>query len=587
MEHRWDLTPLYASFESAEFKQDIDSIRDMIAEYDKWTASADQMTDETAAVEKYIDMENELGRLVSKAFTFCSLTLSVETKNEKAQSNMDTLQKIMVSARLPRVRFQRWVKEKDIEGLARSSEKIKAHEFVLTELAREGRYLLDDTVEDIVARLSTTGGRAWSTLQGLLSANLMVEYKAEDEVKSVPLTVARNLAHSQSAGTRKAAYEGELAAYKKIEDSSAAALNAIKGEVLTMAELRGYESPLEMTLTESRMTRSALDAMMEAVREYLPVFRSYFRKKAEALGYKGGLKFYDLFAPLGSSDKTYSYEEARGVVTGNFGSFSPALASFAEKAFDENWIDLEPREGKRGGAFCSNIHPIGQSRILANFSGSIKNVITLAHELGHGYHGHCLMDSTLLDSRYPMPLAETASIFCETVVKESLLKGMSGDEKTAFLENALCGEAQIIVDIYSRYLFETELFALRDTRTLPARELKELMEKAQKDAYGDGLDPDVLHPYMWANKPHYYMTGRHFYNFPYTFGLLFATGLYAEYLKDRESFVARYDEFLRLTGRSDVSTAAAYMGIDVEDVSFWKSSLEIIKKEADEFSRSV
>ncbi len=587
MEHRWNLNPLYESFDSKAFKGDIEKIKTMIGEFDKWSSGLGAQKDEVSVVEKYIDMENSLGDIVSRAFSYCSLTLAVESKNETAQMNMDRLQKIMVAVRLPRVRFQRWLSERDPAKMAAKSDKIKEHRFILEEIARDGKYLLHDEVERAIAKLSTTGGRAWSMMQGLISANLMVEYTDKGKKTSAPLTVVRNLAHSPSGEVRKNAFEGELKAYEKIEDASAAALNAIKGEAITMAEMRGYKSPLEMTLINSRMTKKSLDAMMGAVKEYLPVFREYMKKKAELLGYSGGLKFYDVFAPVGKSDKEYSFEDAHKLVVENFADFSAVLSDFADNAFKNQWIDAEPREGKRGGAFCSNLHPIGESRIMANFSGSIKNVITLAHELGHGYHGHCLKDATLLNAGYPMPLAETASIFCETVVKNALLSQLEGEAKTAFLESAVCGYSQIIVDIYSRYLFETELFETRGDRTIPAKELKAMMLKAQKEAYGDGLDPDVLHPYMWANKPHYYMTGRHFYNFPYTFGLLFAKGLYAEYLKDKDGFVGKYDQLLELTGKADIKETAAFMGIDVEDKRFWRQSLELIKDEVKSFIKQA
>ena len=294
------------------------------------------------------------------------------------------------------------------------------------------------------------------------------------------MPVVRNIAHSKDAALRKKAYEAELEAYRKIEESSAAALNGIKGEVLTTSELRGYASPLEETLINSRMDEETLNAMLDAIREYLPVFRKYYRKKAELLGHKNGLPFYDLFAPVGNMDRTYSYEEARDYIVKNFRSFSDKLADFAENAFNNRWIDAEPREGKRGGAFCSNIHPIKESRILANFNGSFSNLVTLAHELGHAYHGHCLKDESILNSRYPMPIAETASIFCETIVMNAALEEAKDYEELSLLESSIQDAGQVIVDIYSRFLFESEVFEKRKKHSLSVKELKELMIEAQK-----------------------------------------------------------------------------------------------------------
>jgi pepF/M3 family oligoendopeptidase len=323
--------------------------------------------------------------------------------------------------------------------------------------------------------------------------------------------------------------------------------------------------------------------MMTAIKEYLPYFHKYLKKKSEMLGHQGPLPFYDLFAPVGEVDMSYTFEEARDFIVKNFTSFSNKLGNFADNAFENNWIDAEPREGKIGGAYCSNLHCIKESRIMANFSGSLNDVTTLAHELGHGYHGDCLKDEYGLISDYPMPIAETASIFCETIVMNAALKDATDEEALVILETDIMGSNQTIVDIYSRYLFETELFEKRKDASLSVDELKEIMLKAQKEAYGDGLDHNVLHPYMWNCKPHYYYFGANFYNFPYAFGLLFAKGLYAKYLEMGNDFLPKYDKLLEATGMNNVKDVLAIMDIDSHDVDFWRSSLEMVKKDIDKF----
>ncbi len=353
--------------------------------------------------------------------------------------------------------------------------------------------------------------------------------------------------------------------------------------MITIAKKRGYTSPLEMTLVNSRMDQETLDAMMTAIKEYLPYFHKYLNKKANMLGYEKGLPFYDLFAPVGNVDLRYSFEEAKDFIVDNFSSFSQKLGDFANQAFDNQWIDAEPRAGKVGGAYCNNLHMIKESRIMANFSGSLNDVTTLAHELGHGYHGDCLNNETGLNSDYPMPIAETASIFCETIVTNAAIKDASDDEALVILETDIMGSNQTIVDIYSRYLFETELFNRRKEASLSVDELKEIMMNAQKEAYGDGLDHDCLHPYMWACKPHYYYFDANFYNFPYAFGLLFAKGLYAKYLEIGEAFIPKYDALLAATGKHNVKDVLAIMDIDAHDPEFWRSSLEIIKEDIEKF----
>lgn len=383
--------------------------------------------------------------------------------------------------------------------------------------------------------------------------------------------------------SRKSAYECELKAYEKVEDSLAACLSNIKGEVITTATLRGYESPLDETLIKSRMTRQTLDAMLEAIEESLPKFREFLRLKASLLGHKGGLPFYDLFAPVCDQPQTFDYERGTEFVLKQFSTFSDTLANYAKKAIDEAWIDVYPKQGKVGGAFCSNLHWIKQSRFLLNYGDQFSDVVTLAHELGHGFHGECLTKESSLNSSYPMPVAETASTFCETIIKKAAIKNGTDDEIFRILETELTDSTQIIVDIYSRYLFETELFKERAQGSISSKELQDMMIKAQKEAYGNGLDFESLHPYMWACKPHYYDASANFYNFPYAFGLLFAKGLYAKYQEVGSEFVKSYEQLLSITGKNSAEEIARTVDIDLTKKEFWQTSLKLITDDIQTF----
>ena len=391
------------------------------------------------------------------------------------------------------------------------------------------------------------------------------------------------MAEAKSEKVRKKAYEAEIASYKKVEEGVAAALNGIKGEVLTVCDFRGYKSPLEKTLLDSRMDEESLNAMLDAMKESLPVFRKYLRRKAEMLGHKNGLPFYDLYAPVSNADMKFTYDEGAKFVVKNFRTFSDNLGDFAQKAIDNNWIDVEPREGKVGGAFCAGLHFIGESRILLNYGGSFGDVVTMAHELGHGFHGECLKNETILNSDYPMPIAETASTFCETIIKKAAIKEADKDEALAILEAEICDCTQVIVDIYSRFLFEKSVFEARKESALTVEQIKELMLKAQREAYGDGLDSEYLHPYMWAWKPHYYDADYNYYNFPYAFGLLFAKGLYAEYLNKGDSFTSEYERLLSITGKNKIADITKEVGIDIHNKEFWRNSLKTIEEDIEKF----
>lgn len=582
---RWNLDNLYTSFDSKEYNEDFSKLENLINEFEnKYNDEYFNSTSEKDALEEIIKDSSQLNTLVRKIAAFSSLTSATDATNEDALRSMDKISQMMSLMAKPDTRIQTYIKNiKDLNKVIDSSDLLQEHRFYLNEIYTQSKYLLSEEEEVLISKLKNSGSTAWSNLQNKLTSTLMVDVEIDGKIESLPLPVVRNMAYSPDKETRIKGYEAELKAYKKIEESSAAALNGIKGEVLTTSEARGYKSPLEETLINSRMEKETLDAMLSAMEEYLPVFHKYFRKKAELLGYDGGLPFYEMFAPIGELETEFTYEEAIDYIVKNFGTFSPELANFVQNAYDNDWLDVEPREGKRGGAFCSNLHPIGESRILSNFTGSFSDMITLAHELGHGYHGHTLMKESVLNTSYPMPIAETASIFCETIVTSAALKTASEKEELTILESSISDSAQVIVDIYSRFLFESELFERRKDYSLSVQELNEIMLDAQKKSYGNGLDQDILHPYMWLNKTHYYSAGRNFYNFPYAFGLLFSKGLYAEYLVEGDSFVDKYNELLEATGKNQIEDITKIVGIDIQNPEFFKNSLKLIEKDIERF----
>lgn len=585
MEMKWSLNELYTSFDSKEFKEDIIKFESSIEYIKKWTLeNCNSSNNPKIKIESYIGFENEFNDVVNKLFNYAELTLSIDTKDEIASKISEKLSYKLAELAKPSTIFSKWLYSlEDLESLINESPLIKEHSYYLRELAKNAKYLLGDNEEELIAKMKNSGSNAWSKLQNILTSTLLVPININGKGESLPLSTIRNMAYGKDSMLRKNAYTAELESYEKIAESSAAALNGIKGEVITLSKAHKYESPLHNSLENSRMDVETLDVMLSAMIECLPSFEKYYRKKAELLGYTEGLPFYELFAPMGEVNMHFSYNSARKFIVENFATFSDKLSTYADNAFSHNWIDAEPRPGKLGGAFCANLHSIKESRILSNFTGSFNDVSTLAHELGHGYHGLCLAEETALNSNYPMPIAETASIFCETIISNAALKNASKEEAFIILDNSISSNAQVIVDILSRYLFETELFKRRENSSLPVNELKEIMIAAQKKAYGTGLDHNFLHPYMWLCKPHYYDASSNFYNFPYAFGLLFSKGLYAEYLKRGKSFVSEYDDLLSATGKNNLVEVAKMMDVDIHSIDFWRSSLNLITLDIDKF----
>ncbi len=579
MNYEWSLDPLYKGYDDPEFILDmellpakIQAFRQVVADLGKGEVK-DDLIAYGHAMEEFQLFSMQLG-------LFLGLKQATNTADEEAASAMAKVSMLESTLNKDFTIANQWVASiENLQEIIDSDPFLKEYEYLLLNIKKDAAHLLSDEVEDVIARLNVSAGQAWGNLQSYLTSGVEVDYRGE--VTNLP--GIRNMAYSPDASVRKAAYEAELACYPKIADSVAFALNNIKSQVNTVSELRGYASPLEMTLDGARMTRATLDAMLSSMDKYLPKFHEYLKAKAKLLGHENGLPWYDLFAPVGENNRKFTPEEAKEYLLSHFRPFSDDLADMIEEAFDKEWIDFYPRKGKEGGAFCAGIPAFKRSWILTNFDGALGDVVTLAHELGHAYHNHNLEENRPLNTDYSMPVAETASTFNEVVIMSAAIAEAEGDEKMALLESQLQDATQIICDIYSRYLFESAVFEERQGAFLFAPRLKELMLEAQKKAYGDGLDHQYLHPYMWVCKGHYYSSGLSFYNFPYAFGGLFARGLYAQYLEEGESFLPKYRALLKATATSDVEGVAAMAGIDLTQPEFWDKSLAMIAKDIDLF----
>ena len=579
MNTEWSLKEIYTGIDDPAYEEDIRKTEQKLMELSDFIKNAEGRS-WLEKVEGLLGLLEETLDTLFKVMIYVELRQSVDTEDGDMMAQQNRLMRIYAKMSPLEAATQKILAEiPDVDALAAESEIVRENAFYLKQVKMDAKHLLSDDVEEMISSMNVSGGTAWSQLQAYLTSTVKVDYDGGQ----MTLSEIRNLAYSPDAAVRKAAYEAELAAYEKIQDSVAFSLNHIKNQVTMLCGKRGYESPLSMTLEESRMKRETLDAMMEAIEEYLPVFRKYLRKKGEMLGHANGLPWYDLFAPLGKADKTYTIEEAKDYLIDTFRKFTPDMAEMMQEAFEQEWIDFYPRKGKQGGAFCAGVPCLKQSRILTNYDGYFGSIGTLAHELGHAFHNRQIENNRPLNQDYPMPVAETASTFNEVHLGQAALKDATGEERLNLLENDLREQTQCIVDIYSRYLFETAVFEQSQQKFLMADDLKALMLDAQKKAYGDGLDETCMHPYMWACKSHYYSEGLSFYNFPYAFGNLFAMGLYSLFLKEGDAFVEKYKAMLAATPCCTIEEAGAMMGIDLTKKAFWEESLSQIAKTVEAF----
>ena len=571
MKTNWDLTVFYKDFDDPEFKDDLARLP---KEIDAFTAAiAAPAEDEVEKLVSLVHQEEALSNLFERLSLMIGLTLSVDANNKAANAAMAPLMRAVMGSSLASNAFSRYLASlENLDAIIDADDELKARAFALREAAEDAKHQLPEALEKPVLKMQLSGGEAFSHLRDKLDATLLVDYDG----KQIPLSAVRALAYDGDADTRRRAYEAELASYKKIELPMSFCLNNLKAEGETMAALKGYKGVLDMALAHSRMDEKTLEAMWTAIREALPELREYFKAKGRLLGHENGLPFYDLFAPVGQSTRTYTVEEARALLLDLFGKFCPEMGEMMRTAFDEGWIDMYPREGKSGGAFCSGYYAKNISRVMTNFAGSASDVSTLAHELGHAFNNRMLHHKPIMMTETPMPLAETASTFNETLLISQLLKTATPEEELTLLDSCLTEQTQTMVDIYSRFLFEQKVVAAQADHALDVDELKETMLWAQEQSYGDGLDPEYRHPYMWACKSHYYSTGVHFYNFPYAFGGLFARGLYARYEKEGEAFVPVYCDLLSRFGSDTIANVTASVGIDVTTPDFWREAVESV-----------
>ena len=581
---KWNLDILYTGFDTEEYANDYKRLEELVPALAEHAEACKAMPAGEFLIQ-YIKSSEEITGLIEKLAIYANLRYSANTRDTDAASWLGRIMQLMSATAAPTAVIEKAISEiDDLEGVIAKTPGLEEFRYLITNIKRDSRYLLSDKEETILAKMDLSGATAWSDLQSSLTSGVKVKYEGED----ITLSAVRNLAYSPDADVRRKAFEAEIAAYDSIKEAVAFALNSIKLQVLTVCELRGYESPLAKSLYQSRMKKETLDALLEAMNEYLPAFRKYLKAKAKALGHEGSLPFYDLFAPMGKSDKVYSVDDAKNYLLDIFAKFDKDLHDMVKCAFENQWIDFFPRDGKVGGAFDCGVPSAKQSRVLTNFDGSFSDVVTLAHELGHSFHDRQVFSHSVLNQGYSMPVAETASTFNEVLVMETAIAAATDkDEKLALIESQLMDACQIITDIYSRFLFESSVFENRPMEFMNADRMCELMTNAQKKAYGDGLDENALHPYMWLCKGHYYSGGLSFYNFPYAFGGLFARGLYAKYEKEGEAFVDTYKEMLRATAVMDIEDCAKIAGIDLTNKSFWCEGLEVIKKEIDEFCELV
>ena len=601
---RWNLDSIFSSIESDEYKQalsdytaSMDTLESLLDTAKDFTRNHNEHFDFPAWLATYLTADNKVNELAGTLNAYAYVIYSVDTTNTAFLNNITSIEEMGLRVNQLDLAFKSILLShaNQLDAFYARFPQYDEYRFLLQEAIDETAHQMTNAEERLAGELQRTGGDAWGRLHEQIISN------AKDAESGKTFNELRNDAYSADAALRKSSYEKELALLKQNEIAIAAALNNLKGETILLNTHRHWNEAIDRALASSRMSKKTLDALIGAIEDSLPMWRTYFTAKAKYLrkhrltastaADNEGIAFYDLFAPLSSSgqekqsllSKTWTFSEAREYIIDRYNSFSTAMGDFARNAFDSGWIDAEVRPGKVGGAYDEDFPKGHQSRILSNFTGTFSDVITLAHELGHAYHFSCLKEKPAAFFGYPMTLAETASTFAETIVKQDMISKASGTDKLQILDIDLQDASQVLVDILCRFYFERSVFSERVTSELSAADFCRLMRNAQEKSYGAGLGTE-RHEYMWAVKSHYYSTELDFYNFPYAFGQLFAAALYARFQKEGSSFAKTYAELLSHTGNMKSEDVCKKAGFDITTKEFWQSGIAMYAQEVEQFT---
>lgn len=586
---KWDLDVFYEGGSgSSSFGNELNAleadINKLSTDLTAWADSAERVNKPDKLSEWTTAVQSILLRLrQSESFVSCLLAQQVKDSaaaglNDKVKTLAAKFNGVLTSydeqLRLTdEEEWQNWLKRDEAASLA----------FSLNERRDAAKEKLTPALEALAGELAVDGYHGWGDFYNTIVSRARFEAAdADGTTKSLSAGQMHNRLSSGDRSVREASFKEWEREWGEQSELCGEALNRLAGFRLKLYDRRGWSSVLKEPLAMNRMSEATLQAMWTAVNEAKPELVRYMERKAKLLGV-AKLDWHDVEAPLGSASRTVPYDEAASFILDRFREFSPDLSDFSAMAFRDGWIEAEDRAGKRPGGFCTAFPKSGQTRIFMTYSGTASNISTLAHELGHAYHQHVMNDLPPLAQEYAMNVAETASTFAELIVSDSALQAaVDENEKLALLDDKIQRSVAFFMNIHARFLFETRFYELRRQGMVSHAELSKLMEEAQQEAFCGALNE--LHPHFWASKLHFYLTDVPFYNFPYTFGYLFSSGIYAVAQQEGAAFAERYVALLRDTGRMTVEELASkHLGVRLDELEFWRGAVALTKSDVDDF----
>ncbi|WP_046215864.1 M3 family oligoendopeptidase [Paenibacillus wulumuqiensis] len=575
----WNLEPIFAGGSTSEqlqvflgkLTEDIDRLASELKQQ-----KAPQQVEETQNFDTLLEQLQDTRIRLREAGSFAGCLTAQDQSDKQATRLSAALSDLSANLQALFVQFQSILVDTSDEVFAGWIERpqVASVAFYLNEIRAVAREKMSPELESLALGLAVDGYHGWSDFYDTIVSHVRIPFEQNGETVMLSAGQAANKMSDRDRNIREEIFRKWEEAWTGVEDFCADTLNHIGGFRLKLYDRRGWDSVLKEPLAINRMSQQTLDTMWDVIVKNKPVFVSYLERKAQVLGVDR-LSWNDVEAPIGNVDSTLSYDDAADLIVEQFRKFNPEMADFAAQAFEKRWIEAEDRAGKRPGGFCTSLPLSKETRIFMTYSGTASNVSTLAHELGHGYHQHVMNDLPAFSQQYAMNVAETASTFAEMIVADSLVKeAKSEEEKLSLLEDKIQRSIAFFMNIHARFLFETRFYEQRRSGMVGSEELSQLMEEAQREAFCDTLSS--YHPHFWASKLHFYKTGVPFYNFPYTFGYLFSTGIYALAQREGAGFAAKYDALLQDTGRMTVEELAQkHLGVDLTQPEFWQGAVDV------------
>ncbi len=594
----WDNSNIYKSLNDPKIKQDIQFVTETInylnskmPALEKWIPEVE--TTPLDSLQETVPLVRDLYRLGLDLLirlwtlrTYAHCDTSVDTLNADAKNlsnQISQLSTVLEKTTKPIEIFLTRAPQVYL-NLFLQDERVQESHFYFQHARKNQAHLLPVAEEVLLKAHSVDGFHAWGRLYEDLSGAMKVDIDGE----STGLAIATNLTYGSDRKKRESAYRAINKSWQQNEISTAAILNSLSGWRLENYKARSTKKPmhfLDKTCHEQKITRDTLKAMMDATYENRHIGHTALKLMADSMGVKGPLGPWDILAPYPSSQSTeaISFPEGIAMIIEAFNHFNPELGTFAKMMVDKKWIDSTPTPNRRSGAYCSGFAAEREPRVFITYDGSMKSIITLAHELGHAYHNWVMRDLKIMQCLYPSTLAETASIFAENLVRDYILENAKSiEDKKTILWQEVESAATLLINIPARFEFESRLMELRQTKMVTASDLKELTRESWKHWYGDTLSE--YNEMFWASKLHFSISEISFYNYPYLFGYLFSLGIYAKKDSEGNAFKTNYTNMLLETGiMTSEDLVLKHLNADITQKDFWMKSLKIVEKSVNQF----